>query len=271
MPHPVSMQGIPYDANSSFLQGPAYAPNEIRKAIFSPSGSMWSELGVDLGDQPDWVDIGDLAITDWPALEANVAVRASTEALIAKGHRVLSLGGDHSIAFPLLAAHSATYEKISVLQIDAHGDLYDDFAGNPLSHASPFARLMEAGHIKRLVQVGVRTLNGHQREQIKRFGVETHEMKDFLALPPIAFDEPFYISLDLDALDPAFAPGVGHHEPGGLSTRNVIDLIHRVQGELVGADIVELNPLRDVNGVTAMVAARLVKEIAARLLTDVVA
>lgn len=270
MPHPTVLQGIPYDANSSFMPGAAYAPEAIRKAIHSPSANMWSELGVDLGNAPDWSDAGDLRITDWPALEANVAIRASTEALVAKGQRVLSLGGDHSIAFPLIAAHAVRYPKLSVLQIDAHGDVYDDFEGNPFSHASPFARLLEAGVIGRLVQVGIRTLNGHQREQIERFGVECHEMKDFGDWPEIVFDGPFYISLDLDGLDPAFAPGVGHHEPGGLSTRDVIGMIHRVRGELVGADIVELNPLRDVNDMTGMVAARLVKEISGRLLTGAV-
>jgi len=264
---PVTIQGVPYDANSSFMKGATLAPTKIRDALASPSANMFTELGVDLGNTPEWRDAGDLSLWGWPASEANVAIQGAIEKHISAGHRVISLGGDHSISLPVIAAHAATNPDLGVLQIDAHGDLYDDFEGNPFSHASVFARLLEAGHIKRLVQVGIRTLTTHQREQQERFGVECHEMKDFRDFSDIAFSGKFYISLDLDALDPAFAPGVSHHEPGGLSSRQVIDLIHRTKGELVGADVVEMNPLRDINGMTAMVAARMVKELSGRLLT----
>ncbi len=267
MAYPVTIQGIPYDANSSFVRGPAHAPDKIRKAFNSQSSNMWSELGVDLGNAASLNDAGDLSISGWPPAEANVAIQGAIETHLKKGHRVLSLGGDHSISFPIIAATAAQYGELSVLQIDAHGDLYENFGDNPYSHASPFARLLEGGHIKRLVQVGIRTLNDHQRAQAKRYGVEVHEMKD--GVPEIAFSGKLYISLDLDGLDPAFAPGVGHHEPGGLSTRDVLNLIHRKGGELVGADIVELNPLRDLNNMTAMVAARCAKEFCARLLAGV--
>ncbi|MDB5507436.1 MAG: speB [Devosia sp.] len=270
MTTPVSLQGIPYDANSSAWRGQAAGPGAIRQALLAPSANAWSELGVDFANAPDFHDAGDLLIGDWPPLEANLAIRAATEGLIDRGHLVLSLGGDHSIAHPLIAAHATRYPGLAVLHIDAHGDLYDDYEGNPFSHASPFARLLEAGVITRRVQVGIRTLNAHQREQVKRFGVECYEMHAHEALPQLAFDGPFYISLDLDAMDPAHCPGVSHHEPGGLTVREVIRLVHRTKGELVGADIVELNPSRDLNDTTAMVAARFVKEIGARLLTGVV-
>ncbi len=122
---------------------------------------------------------------------------------------------------------------------------------------------MEGGHAKRLVQVGIRTLNHHQREQAARFGVEIIPMKEFdpanVPLPP----PPLYVSIDLDGLDPAFAPGVSHHEPGGLSVRQLLDLMARIEGPIVGADVVELNPDRDLNDMTATVAAKLVKELAA--------
>jgi len=269
MAHPVSMHGICYDANSSFMTGAAMAPAEIRKAIFSPSANMSTELGLDLSQADQWHDAGNLQIAEWPATEANVAIRGATEKLIGLGHRVLTFGGDHSIAYPVIAAHNEAYPELTVLQIDAHADLHDSFDDNPFSHASPFARLMEQGLVKRLVQVGVRTLTPHQREQIARFGVETHEMKDWEGALGLAVTGPLYISLDLDALDPAFAPGVSHHEPGGLSTREVLQMIHRVPGTLVGAEIVELNPRRDVSDMTAMVAGRLAKELLARLLTGV--
>jgi arginase family enzyme len=125
---------------------------------------------------------------------------------------------------------------------------------------------MEEGLVERLVQVGIRTATGHQREQIERFGVEVIEMKDWRDDWPIDFDTPVYISFDLDCLDPAFAPGVWRREPGGLSTRQALNSIHNVSSPVVGADIVEYNPKMDLNGVTAMVAAKLLKEIAAKML-----
>jgi arginase family enzyme len=155
---------------------------------------------------------------------------------------------------------------MNILHIDAHPDLYHDYEGNPNSHASPFARIMEANLAKRLVQVGIRTINPHQRDQIQRFGVEVVEMRDWRSTSLPRFDGPVYLSLDLDALDPAFAPGVSHHEPGGFSAREIITLIQNLEGELVGADIVELNPTRDPLGITAMLAAKLCKEISARML-----
>ena len=159
---------------------------------------------------------------------------------------------------------------IDVVHIDAHSDLYDELHGDRLSHACPFSRIMEEGLVSRLVQLGIRTLNAHQRAQAERFGVEVFEMRDWRPEDGLPADlaGPLYLSLDLDALDPAFAPGVSHPEPGGLSTRQLLDILQALPAPLIGADLVELNPLRDPLGLTARVAAKLLKEIAARLLLD---
>src|SRR5262249_1045605 len=186
--------------------------------------------------------------------------------LVDRGLRALSLSGDHAITYPILRAFSRRYPRLSILHFDAHPDLYDEFAGNRLSHACPFARIMEEKLASRLVQVGIRTATRHQREQAARFGVEMVEMKGWTADLSIGFDTPVYISFDLDGIDPAFAPGVAHPEPGGPTTRQVVDLIHRVSAPIVGADIVELNPARDPSGITALVGAKLLKEIAAQML-----
>jgi arginase family enzyme len=121
---------------------------------------------------------------------------------------------------------------------------------------------MERGLARRLVQVGIRTLNRHCREQAERFAVEIVEMRDFVADRVPIPGAPLYISIDMDGFDPAFAPGVSHHEPGGLSVRDVLAVLRRVSVPIVGADIVEYNPPRDVNGITATLAAKLVKELA---------
>src|SRR4030095_11582909 len=143
---------------------------------------------------------------------------------------------------------------------------YDSYQGNRLSHASPFARIMEERLVKRLVQVGVRTTTAHQRDQIKKFGVEVIAMRDVKDELQLEFDTPVYISFDVDGLDPAFAPGVSHREPGGLSTRQAIDLIQRLKAKVVGADIVEFNPRMDPLHITGTVCAKILKQIAARML-----
>jgi arginase family enzyme len=120
------------------------------------------------------------------------------------------------------------YPELTIFHFDAHPDLYDQFEGNRLSHACPFARIMESGLAKRLVQVGIRAMNGHQREQARRFGVELVEMRGLPAYAKLKAAGPIYVSFDMDVLDPAFAPGVSHREPGGMSVREAITHLHAI-------------------------------------------
>ena len=262
----LALLGLPQDDNSTFLRGPRLGPDAIRHAIMCDSANMFAETGCDLGAPGLWHDAGDVALEQLSGVDAYNAIHDRVSRLLEEGHRVFSLGGDHSVSYPAVMAHAGHHSGLNLLHIDAHPDLYDDMGGNPFSHASPLARLMESGKVARLVQVGIRTLNAHQRAQAERFDVEVHEVRHGLNISKLRFDGPVYLTLDLDALDPAFAPGVSHHEPGGLSTREVLTIIQEFLGRLVGADLVELNPDRDINGVSAMVAAKLAKEIVARLI-----
>jgi agmatinase len=252
--------GAPTDRHSSFLRGAALAPPLVRAALWSDQGNMTAESGAELGVDLLLADAGDLPLTESDGDDALIAAAVAEAA--ADGVVPLLLGGDHSITFPAIEALAAQHGAIDILHFDAHPDLYDDFEGDPRSHASPFARIMERGLARRLVQVGIRTLNRHCREQAERFGVEIVEMRHFSpdAVPQPA--GPLYVSIDMDGFDPAFAPGVSHHEPGGLSARDVLAVLDRVRARVVGADIVEYNPSRDLNGVTAVLAAKLVKEVA---------
>jgi arginase len=249
--------GVPFDANSSYLRGAAGAPAVIRSAFHSSSSNYWSELGVDLGAEGIYEDAGDLQFGQ----DAFAEIESSVGELVNRGLRPLSLGGDHSITFPLVRAVSKRVPDLTILHFDAHPDLYDDFENNRHSHASPFARIMEEKLAKRLVQIGIRTLNRHQREQAERFGVEIIEMRNVPALEKMKVQGPVYISFDMDVLDPACAPGISHREPGGMSVREAISHLHAIEGQIVGADLVEFNPAQDVSNVTAMVAAKLVKEL----------
>jgi len=263
----VALIGIRSDANSSYMRGTAAAPAIIRQALHCESANLCSELGIDLRDNPQFVDIGDRQIAS--DTESFLAIETHIDELIGSGALPLVLGGDHAITYPVMRAINKANGPVNILHFDAHPDLYEDFEGNPYSHASPFARIMEKGLAKRLVQVGIRTLNGHQREQVERFGVECHEMKDVDLLSIGGdFDGPVYISCDMDALDPAYAPGVSHHEPAGLSVRDILGIIQRIPNRIVGADIVEYNPERDINDMTAMVAAKLLKEIVGKMLLN---
>lgn len=263
---PVALVGVPWDEHSSFLRGAAAAPQAIRSALHSSSSNPSTESGLDLGDQPGLLDAGDLEVPSGPAAVA--AIEEAVGSLLDGGHRVLALGGDHAVAWPAVRAHARRHDDLTVVQLDAHPDLYDEFEGDRLSNACPFARIMEDGQVRRLVQVGIRTMNATQRAQAERFGVEVVEMRAWRPdLTPMV-EGPVYVSLDLDVLDPAFAPGVSHPEPGGLSTREAIAFLQRLPGPLVGADLVELNPGCDPGGATARVAAKLAKELLARLLSD---
>lgn len=259
--------GICSDKNSSFMRGTAEAPRLIRAALHSGSANLTSETGITLSNNPRFVDIGDRQVGD--GIEAYMGIEQHVAEIINDGALPLVLGGDHAITYPILRAISGQHGRISILHFDAHPDLYDELDGNRLSHACPFARIMEEGLAKRLVQVGIRTLNAHQKTQADRFGVEIHELRSFdLTSFNPSFSEPVYLSFDMDVLDPAFAPGVSHFEPGGLSVREVISIIHRVSVSIVGADIVEYNPQHDVHNITAMVAAKLVKEIGGMILKN---
>jgi agmatinase len=255
----VAVLGVQYDASSTCLRGSAHAPEAIRAALHNPSTNLCAENGLDLGSDSLWSDVGDIS-PDEPIAMVN-AVEDAVEEQLVLGRQVVTLGGDHSISFPAIRAYAAKYSQLNVLHLDAHPDLYDEFEGNRLSHACPFARVMEEKLASRLVQVGIRTLNPHQREQAQRFGIEVHEMRDWTGSIDIDLEDPVYVSVDLDCLDPAFAPGVSHHEPGGLATREVLKILRSLGGKIVGADVVELNPQRDHEGMTAMLAAKLLKEL----------
>ncbi|WP_416866528.1 MAG: agmatinase [Imperialibacter sp.] len=253
---PINLLGISFDANSSFMRGPAQAPPLIRKALHSDSTNYFNEAGQNVKDLLN--DAGDiLPIIPYNALQKEISK------IYTVSEKWIFLGGDHSVTYPILQAVAPHYPKLSILHLDAHSDLYDELDGNRFSHACPFARIMENGLAQSLTQVGIRTLNKHQKEQAERFNVSIIPMNKWTEDMTIDIGGPVYLSLDIDVLDPAFAPGISHYEPGGATTRQVVDFIQRLKHlNIVAADIVEYNPVRDVNEMTAFVAAKFLKELA---------
>lgn len=263
---PPTLLGVPSDISSSFLRGPALAPPAIRAALHSDSTNGCNEDGVDVRALLE--DAGDLALdNDGPfPLEA---ITAGAERVLATGATPIFLGGDHAVTWPVVRAVSRHVSSLTILHFDAHSDLYDELDGSRTSHACPFARIMEERLARRLVQVGIRTMNAHQQTQADRFGVEVVSMRvvfEAMRAAIASLTGPLYLSVDLDVLDPAFVPGISHPEPGGLTTRELLTLIQSIpRGILVAADVVELNPVNDLRDLTARVAATCVKEIVGRM------
>jgi agmatinase len=257
----ITLLGVPWDASSSFERGAAEAPPCIRAALASPSSNSYNEGGDDVSSPALVTDGGDLALPPDPAA-ARLAIETGVRRVLDSGSKPLVLGGDHSITYPILRAFHDR-GPLTVLHFDSHGDLYDHYEGDRYSHACPFARVMEAGLATRLIQVGLRTLTPHQREQSKKFGTEIFAADRWRAAVPVvsAVTGAVYVSLDIDVLEPMLAPGVAHPEPGGLSIRNVLEVLFALRADVIGADIVEYNPRFDIRDLTGRVAAKFVKEL----------
>ncbi|MGH8176145.1 MAG: agmatinase [Steroidobacter sp.] len=264
LPGSPELIGLPYDASSSYLRGAAEAPALIRASLHSSAGNSWTEGGYDLRAEGGLGDAGDLQLP--VTAEARALIESGIAALLARGKRPISLGGDHSVTYPVMRAIRRMHPQLTILHIDAHPDLYEEFEGDRYSHACPFARIMEEKLASRLVQVGIRCMSGPQLMQAREYCVEVIDMRAWETGVRPNIDGPVYITIDLDGLDPAYAPGVSHREPGGLSVRDVLTLIQNLRGPLVGADVVEYNPRQDAAGVTADVAAKLVKELAGKMM-----
>jgi agmatinase len=262
----VAIVGFPTDSNSSYKRGAAKAPAVIRAAMWSDAGNPYTEAGIKLRLAQNVVDAGDAALRERD--EDRIAIETAVDEQLRDGRRVLSLGGDHSITYPIVRAYARRHARLNVVHFDAHPDLYPSFGGNRFSHACPFARILEDRAAGTLVQIGIRTMTPPQRETAERYGVrvfgpdELDQARDALPHGDV------YVTLDLDGIDPAFAPGVSHREPGGLTVRDVLKLVAAIPGSVVGADVVELNPDCDVDGLTAGVAAKCAREFIGRMLRD---
>lgn len=250
----------PYDLSLSFRPGARNGPGAILAAsqelelfnfelLLEPA-----KVGIHAAEEVPWV-AGDAAASHALIFEA-------AKEHLDKGKFVVALGGDHSISYPLIQAHQAYSEPFTVLQIDAHTDLYPQWQGSIYSHASPMHRLVMDG--VRLVQVGLRAVSEDSyqlmRERgIPHFAAHTLHTRGFDHQAIVdALSERVYISFDFDALDPAVMPAVGTPLPGGLGYREALDLLASVFGarQVVGMDFVELSPCGQFHA--EMTAAQLI-------------
>ena len=261
----ISVIGIPTDKNSSYLKGSSLAPEIILNEFQSDARNTYAENGVQLSLGENWKNMGSLNLKELNPEQEFACIRSSIEDQLKNKDYCIALGGDHSITYPIIKGYNKFFPNVNILHFDAHPDLYHNFDNNFFSHASPFARIMEEKLANSLTQVGIRTLNDHQNFQVEKFNVTVVEMRDFRPDLHLKLNSPLYVSIDIDALDPAFAPGVSHLEPGGLATRDIINIISKLDVDIIGADIVEYNPKMDTKNITAITAAKLLKELMGKI------
>ena len=263
----LAVLGIPYDEKSSYLRGAASGPAAIRAASNGDMINASTELGADLSRDTVLVDLGDVDVSGGFA-QVSGRIEAKLGEILDHAAVPLILGGDHSITYPIVRSLARTYPALDILHFDAHPDLYEEYQGDPHSHACPFARILEEELCSGLVQVGIRAVTAEHRAKAAGFGVRMLEMRDLEDDLALSFRRPLYISFDIDALDPAFAPGVSHLEPGGMSTRQALSILHRLEAHIVGMDVVEVNPARDPSGITAAAATKLLMEVAGKIVLE---
>jgi len=260
----MAILGIPYDEKSCYLRGAAKGPQAIRAASTGKAINPWTELGVSLEEDTVLTDLGDVDVSgDYEDVSSRIEKHVSR--ILEKNAVPIILGGDHSISFPVVRAFARKFKPMDILHFDAHPDLYEELDGDRYSHGCPFTRIMEENLAQNLVQVGIRAATGEHRERAAMYGVRMIEMKNIRETLSLKFTNPLYISFDMDALDPSAAPGVSHHEPGGLSTRQAIDIFQALEAKIVGLDVVEVNPERDASGITASAAVKVIREVAGKI------
>lgn len=270
----IAVVGIPFDSGVSYRPGARFGPAHVREA-----SRLLRPYNPAQGIQPFAVqqvaDAGDIAVNPFSIDEAVADIEAGARALGASADRLLVIGGDHTIALPLLRAVTATHGPVAVLHFDAHLDTWDTYFGAPVTHGTPFRRASEEGLIDRTasMHVGIRgpLYAADDLTDDTRLGFAVVTSEDIeergikVAIERIRArvgDRPLYISVDIDVLDPAHAPGTGTPEAGGLTSRELLRIIRALAGHrIVGADVVEVAPAYDHAQLTAVAAAHVAYEL----------
>ncbi|MEV6642263.1 agmatinase [Amycolatopsis sp. NPDC051371] len=274
----IAVVGVPFDSGVSYRPGARFGPAAVREAsrLLRP---YHPELDVSPFAEKQVVDAGDIAVNPFDIGEAIETLQQEAEALQANGTRLVTVGGDHTIALPLLRAAAKKHGPVALLHFDAHLDTWDTYFGEPYTHGTPFRRASEEGILdtSALSHVGTRgPLYGKRDlEEDRRLGFGIVTSGDVLrrgvaetvdALRQRIGDRPLYVSVDIDVLDPAHAPGTGTPEAGGMTSRELLEILRGLRDlNLVGADVVELAPAYDHAEITAIAASHVAYDLVSLL------
>ena len=270
----VAVVGMPFDSGVSYRPGARFGPAHVRASskLLRP---YHPTLEVSPFAAQQVVDAGDLAINPFDLQEAISAIESGADALRERGATLLSIGGDHTIALPLLRSLHRTHGRIAVLHFDAHLDTWDTYFGAPYTHGTPFRRAAEESLLdpEHCLHVGIRgplysaddlTEDGVLGFQV--IGSDAYQLDGLATVVERVHsrlgDTPVYVSIDIDVLDPAHAPGTGTPEAGGLTSRELLHTLRALVGtNVVGADIVEVAPAYDHAEITGIAAAHVAYEL----------
>ncbi|GAA4527228.1 agmatinase [Amycolatopsis samaneae] len=274
----VAVAGVPFDSGVSYRPGARFGPAALREAsrLLRP---YHPGLDVSPFATAQVVDAGDIAVNPFNIGEAIETLQQEAENLTANGTRLVTIGGDHTIALPLLRAAAKKHGPVALLHFDAHLDTWDTYFGEPYTHGTPFRRASEEGILdtSALSHVGTRgPLYGKRDlEEDRRLGFGIVTSGDVLrrgvaetvdALRQRIGDRPLYVSIDIDVLDPAHAPGTGTPEAGGMTSRELLEILRGLRGlNLVGGDVVELAPAYDHAEITAVAASHVAYDLVSLL------
>jgi len=267
----VAILGAPFDGATTFRAGSRFGPSAVREAslLLRPYNEP---LDVSPFEEVQVADAGDAPATPVDVLAAHASIQAEAAAIVGAGGRVVGLGGDHSVALPLVRAAAERHGPVSLLQLDAHTDTWDSYFGAKVTHGTIFRRAVEEGAIDgtRSAQIGLRgsLYSSADMEENAELGFHTLLAREFdghgaagaVAFAAERLRSPVYVTVDIDVLDPAFAPGTGTPEAGGLSSREVLAILRglaRTGLDVVGADVVEVSPPYDPAGATAIAASNI--------------
>lgn len=269
----VAILGVPFDSGTSYRSGTRFGPRKIRESSLMIWGHN-STLHVTPLKKLNVVDYGDVSVIPTSIEHTMTAITATASGIIDTGTTLITLGGDHSIALPLLRAHAKKHGPVSLVHIDAHIDTWEsEFEAVPYSHGTPFRHALQEGLIRagEYMQIGIRgPVSGeHDYEDAKKLGAQILTIHDVMerGIPEILkevhqrMQGPVYVTVDIDSADPAFAPGTGTPEVGGLTSYQLLQLVRGLHGlNLIGFDLVEVSPPYDHGDITAILAANLAFE-----------
>ncbi len=270
----IKIVGVPFDSGVTYRPGARFGPSAIRQAsrLLRPYNPAQK---IDVFQTVQVADCGDISANPFNIEEAIEAVSNHASQLIAGNSRLITLGGDHTISLPLLRAMHARHGRIALVHFDAHLDTWNTYFGAPYTHGTPFRRAFEEGLLaeESCMHIGIRGPLYGSSDLVEDAGlgfqVITTDMVAEMGPKEVAAqiirrvgNSPLYLSLDIDVMDPAFAPGTGTPEAGGLSSREVLTIIRALSGlDLVGGDVVEVSPAYDHAEVTSVAASHVVYEL----------
>jgi guanidinobutyrase len=269
----VAFVGVPFDIGTSNRAGARFGPRQIRteSCLIRPYNMATRAAPF---DSLQVADIGDVAINTFNLEKSVAIIEQAYDEILEQGCKPLTMGGDHTISLPILRALKKQHGPVGIVHVDAHADINDHMFGEPVAHGTPFRRAIEEGLIEptRMVQIGLRA-SGYAADDFdwpREQGVRVVQAEEcwYQSLKPLMEEVrhqlgvgPVYLTFDIDGLDPAYAPGTGTPEIGGLTVHQGLEIIRGCRGlDVVGGDLVEVAPAYDTSGNTALVAANLLFE-----------